>query len=97
MAGVVVLFGMPNTTTISVKIPVGILEQMPAAGGGRSSFIVRAIEEKLARRKLLQWKPRTERGRRMAALLEKGRGERMPLLSDAQVEQELHARQGRRL
>ena len=95
MAGVVVLFGMPNTTTISVKIPVGILEQMPAAGGGRSSFIVRAIEEKLARRKPLQWKPRTERGRRMAALLEKGRGERMPLLSDAQVEQELHARRGR--
>ena len=86
---------MPNTTTISVKIPVGILEQMPAPGNGRSSFVVRAIEEKLARRKPSRWKPKTERGRRMAVLLEKGRVERMPLLSDAQVEQELRARRGR--
>ena len=47
------------------------------------------------RRKLEQWKPKTERGRHMAALLEKGRAERSPLLSDAEVEQELKERRGR--
>ena len=86
---------MPKTRTISVKIPLRILEQMPAPGNGRSGFIVRAIEEKLARRMPTQWKPKTERGRRMAALLEKGRVERTPLLSDAQVERELNERRGR--
>jgi hypothetical protein len=56
---------------------------------------VRAIEEKIAQRKPVQWKPKTERGRRMAALLKKGRAERSPLLSEAQVEQELKERRGR--
>jgi metal-responsive CopG/Arc/MetJ family transcriptional regulator len=88
-------FGMTNTTIVSVKIPERILEQIPPAGQGRSGFIVQAIEEKIARRKPLQWKPTTERGRRMAALLKKGRAERSPLLSDAQLEQELKARRGR--
>ena len=90
----VVLIGMP-TTAISVKIPTLILEQMPAAGNGRSVFIVKAIEEKLARRRR-DWKPRSERGRRMASLLAKGQKERTPLLSDAQIEQELNERRGRR-
>ena len=63
---------------------------------GRSGFIVQAIEEKIARRKPVRWKPKTERGRRMAALLKKGRAERIPLLSDAQIEQELKERRGRR-
>lgn len=85
---------MPNTA-ISVKIPTRILEQMPAPGNGRSVFIVKAIEEKLARRPV-DWKPRSERGRRMAALLAKGRKERAPLLSDEQLEQELNERRGRR-
>jgi len=84
-----------TTTTVSVKIPARILEQMPAAGQGRSGFIVQAIEDKIARRKPVQWKPKTERGRRMAALLKKGRSERLPLLSDAQAEQELKERRGR--
>jgi hypothetical protein len=92
---VVVLIGMPNTA-ISVKIPVRILEQMPAAGNGRSVFIVTAIEEKLARRRC-DWKPRSARGRRMAALLAKGQKERKPLLSDRQIEQELNERKGRRV
>jgi len=91
----VLLFGMTNTATVSIKIPSRILEQIPAAGHGRSGFIVQAIEEKIARRKPASWKPKTERGRRMAALLKKGRAERSPLLSDAQVEHELRERRGR--
>jgi len=86
-------FGM--TTIVSVKIPSRILEQIPPAGHGRSGFIVQAIEEKIAKRKPARWKPKTERGRRMALLLKKGRAERSPLLSDAQVEQELRERRGR--
>ena len=86
---------MTSTAIVSVKIPARILEQIPPAGHGRSGFIVQAIEEKIARRKPVQWKPRTERGRRLAALLKKGRSERSPLLSDAQIEQELKERQGR--
>jgi hypothetical protein len=92
---VVLLYGMTNTTIVSVKVPARILEQIPPAGHGRSGFIVQAIEEKIARRKSVPWKPKTERGRRMAALLKKGRAERSPLLSDAQVEQELKERRGR--
>jgi hypothetical protein len=86
---------MTNTRIVSVKIPSRILEQIPPAGQGRSGFIVQAIEEKIAKRKPVQWKPKTERGRRMAALLKKGRAERSPLLSDAQVDQELRERRGR--
>ena len=63
---------MPNTA-ISVKIPTRILEQMPAPGNGRSAFIVKAIEEKLAKRRS-DWKPQSDRGRRMASLLAKGPG-----------------------
>jgi hypothetical protein len=91
----VILLGMTNTTIVSVKIPARILEQIPPAGQGRSGFIVRAIEEKITRRKPVPWKPKTERGRRMAALLKKGRSERAPLLSDSQAEQELRERRGR--
>ena len=86
---------MTKSATISVKIPRQMLEQIPAAGNGRSSFILEAIEEKMARRKAVQWKPKTERGRRFAALLKKGKAERMPLLSDAQIEEELRERRGR--
>jgi hypothetical protein len=91
---VAVPIGMPSIA-ISVKIPTRLQEQMPAPGNGRSVFIVKAIEEKLARRRG-DWKPRSERGKRMAALLAKGQKERTPLLSDEQLEQELHERRGRR-
>jgi hypothetical protein len=91
----VLLFCMTNSTLVSVRIPTRILEQIPSAGQGRAGFIVRAIGEKIAKRKPVPWKPKTERGRRMAALLEKGRAERSPLLSDAQVEEELKQRRGR--
>jgi hypothetical protein len=86
---------MTDAETISVKIPAKILEEIPAAGNGRSSFILTAIEEKIARRKPLRWKPTTKRGRRLATLLEKGRDERMPLLSDSEMEVELTSRRGR--
>ena len=86
---------MTNTTVVSVKIPARILEQIPPAGQGRSGFIVQAIEEKIAKRKPVQWTPKTERGRRMATLLKKGRAERRPLLSDVQIERELAERRGR--
>ena len=66
---------------------------MPAPGNGRSVFIVKAIEEKLARRRC-DWKPRSERGKRMAALLAKGQKERTPLLYYEQLEQELNERRG---
>jgi hypothetical protein len=56
---------------------------------------VQALEEKIARRETVQWKPKTGRGRRLAALLKQGRTERAPLLSDAQVERELRERRGR--
>lgn len=89
----VLLAGMPSKA-ITVKIPRRIIEQMPTPGNGRSLFIVKAIEEKLARRRS-NWKPRSDRGRRMAALLAKGQKERTPLLSDEQIEQELKERRGR--
>ncbi len=88
-------FGMTSVTVVSVKIPARILNQIPAAGQGRSGFIVQAIEEKIARREPARWTPKTERGRRVAALLKRGRAERSPLLSDAQIEQELKDRRGR--
>jgi len=42
-----------------------------------------------------RWKPKTTRGLRLADLFEKGRDERHPLLSEAQIEQELKERRGR--
>jgi metal-responsive CopG/Arc/MetJ family transcriptional regulator len=87
---------MTKLTTVSVKIPARILEKIPAPGNGRSRFIVNAIEEKIARRKPASGKPKTARGRRLAVLLDQGRTERMPLLSNEQIEQDLAERRGRR-
>lgn len=82
-------------TTVSVKIPGRILERIPAPGNGRSGFIIQAIEEKLMRQKPVDWKPSTARGRKLAALLEKGKLERGPLLSEAELENEIRERRGR--
>ncbi|HXA44390.1 MAG TPA: hypothetical protein VNZ25_02690 [Candidatus Angelobacter sp.] len=84
-----------RSTLVSVKIPARILERIPAAGHGRSGFIVEAIEEKIARRKPANWRPKSERGRRLAELLKRGRTERGPLLSYEQAERELQERRGR--
>ncbi len=83
-----------SSVTVSVKIPTRILERIPPAGNGRSGFILRAIEEKLARKKLPAWKPTTVRGRRLATLLEKGKRERGPDLTVEELAAELRARRG---
>ena len=70
-----------------------IFRALPAAHNGRSRFIISALEEKISRREP-EWKPTTARGRRMAALLEKGRAEREPLLDDEGIAAELRERRG---
>ena len=83
------------TTTVSVKIPARILERIPKAGSGRSGFIVRALEEKLARQPPPEWKAATRRGRRLAALLKRSEAERFPLLGEEDLRRELRERRGR--
>lgn len=83
-----------SSVTVSVKIPARILEHIPPPGQGRSGFILRAIEEKLARKQPAPWKPTTSRGRRLAALLEKGKRERGPDLTVEELEAEIRTRRG---
>jgi hypothetical protein len=85
---------MTRSKIVSVKIPEGVLRLMPPAGQGRSRFIVAALEEKISRRKISEWKPTTKRGRRLAALLKKGRHERLPSLDAEAIARELAARRG---
>jgi hypothetical protein len=86
---------MTSTRNVSVKIPARVLRRMPTAGQGRSRFIIAALEEKLARQPPSPWQPKTKRGRRLAALLEKGRQERAPLLEAGEIARELAERKGR--
>jgi hypothetical protein len=93
---VVIPFGMTKrSTVVSVKIPAKILERIPAAGQGRSRFIVRALEEEIERRRPVEWKPTTRRGQMFAKLLEAGKAERHPLLNEEEFERELKERRGR--
>jgi hypothetical protein len=89
--------GMTDTQVVSVKVPSALLRKLPAAGQGRSRFIIAAIEEKVGRRDTPKWKPRSDRGKRMAAILARGKDERLPLLSDSDIEMELAVRKGRAL
>jgi len=82
------------SVTVSVKIPGRILDHIPPPGQGRSGFIVRAIEEKLARKAIAPWKPTTARGRRLATLLKKGKRERGPDLTVEELEAEIRERRG---
>ena len=86
---------MTSTKPVSVKIPERVLRLMPPAGKGRSRFIIDALEEKISRPKPAEWKPGTNRGRRLAMLLEKGRLERAPLLDAEAIAKELAERKGR--
>jgi hypothetical protein len=86
---------MTSTKLVSVKVPLKIFHAMPGAHKGRSRFIVSALEEKISRQTVPEWKPTTARGRRMAALLEKGKAERYPLLNDEEFERELRERRGK--
>jgi len=83
-----------SSAAVSVKIPARILERIPPPGQGRSGFIIQAIEEKLARKQPATWRPTTARGRRLAALLERGRRERGPDLTLEELEAEIRARRG---
>jgi hypothetical protein len=86
---------MTSTKLISVKVPERLLRLLPAAGKGRSRFVIAALEEKISRRNLDTWKPKTKRGQRLAALLEKGKLERAPGLDDEDISRELMERRGR--
>ncbi len=86
---------MTLSQTVSVKIPARILRLIPTAGKGRSRFIIAALEEKISRENYPVWKPTTNRGRRLAELLEKGRRERAPLLDLEGIAAELAERRGR--
>ncbi len=86
---------MTSTKVVSVKIPERLLRLLPAPGEGRSRFILAALEEKISRSAQAPWKPTTERGRRLASLLKKGRLERAPLLDADGIAQELAERRGR--
>ena len=84
---------MTKTELVSVKLPVEIVRAIPGPHQGRSKFIIGALREKLSRRQS-EWKPTTARGRRLAALLEKGRAEREPLLDAEGIRRELAERRG---
>ncbi len=85
---------MTSSRVVSVKVPERVLRLIPAAGKGRSRFIIAALEEKISRGRELQWKPTTQRGRQLAAILKKGRREREPLLDAAGIARELAERRG---
>ena len=85
---------MTSTKLVSVKVPLKIFRAIPGAHRGRSRFIISALEEKISRREE-EWQPTTERGRRLKAILDKGRAEREPLLSDEETARELQERRGR--
>jgi hypothetical protein len=85
---------MTSTKLVSVKIPERVLRLMPPAGKGRSRFIIAALEEKISKRNLLEWKPANQRGRLLASLLKKGRHEREPLLDAEGIARELAQRRG---
>ena len=92
----VILYRMTKAaTTISFKAPPRILESIPASGNGRSRFIIEALEEKISRQQRAQWKPTNALGRKFAAILEKGKKERGPQMSEAEFERELSERRGR--
>ncbi len=78
---------------VSVKVPVELFQSLPAAHSGRSQFIVAALREKISREQP-RWQPSTRRGARLAALLKKGAKERLPLLDQEGIAQELRTRRG---
>jgi hypothetical protein len=82
-------------TTVSFKAPARILEGIPAPGNGRSQFIVQALEEKISRQQRVKWKPTGPLGRKFASILEKGKKERGPQMSESDFERELSERRGR--
>ena len=82
--------------TIIFECPPRLLERLPAAGIDRNQFILQAIQEKFDRDQPAGWKPTTKRGLLFAELLEAGKAERGPLLSEEEFERELSERRGGR-
>jgi hypothetical protein len=85
---------MTEMKMLSVKVPLRIFRRLPGAHKGRSRFVLSALEEKIQRSES-EWQPTTARGRRLKAILDKGRAEREPLLDDEDVARELQERRGR--
>ena len=85
---------MTTTKLVSVKLPLRVYRAMPGAHQGRSRFIVSALEEKLSRQRVPEWKPTTARGRRLQAILEKGAAERGEPLDAEGIARELRERRG---
>ena len=83
-----------NSKLVRVKVPMKIFRALPAAHKERSRFILSALEEKIKRQES-EWQPTTEYGRRLKAILDKGRAERGPFLSDEEVARELQERRGK--
>lgn len=71
-----------------------IFRALPGAHKGRSRFILSALEEKIQRQES-EWQPTTERGRRLKAILDKGRAERGEPLDAEGIARELQERRGR--
>ena len=71
-----------------------IFRALPGAHKGRSRFILSALEEKI-RRQESEWQPTTEHGRRLKAILDKGRAERGEPLDAEGIARELQERRGR--
>jgi hypothetical protein len=58
-------------------------------------FLIQSVEKKADRHEPIPFQPKTARGKRLSALLRRGKRERLPLLSDADIEKELATRKGR--
>jgi hypothetical protein len=85
---------MTGTKLVSVKLPEKIFRAIPGAGQGRSRFIISALEEKIQRQES-EWQPKTEHGRRLKAILDKGAAERGEPLDREGIARELRERRGR--
>jgi hypothetical protein len=88
-----ITYGMTSAKLVSVKLPLKIFQAIPGAHEGRSQFIIAALEEKISREQT-KWKPSTERGERLAKLLEKGASERGAPLDKEGIARELRERRG---
>jgi hypothetical protein len=84
---------MTSTKIVSVKLPMKIFRAIPGAHQGRSRFIISALQEKIQRRET-EWQPKTEHGRRLKAILEKGAAERGEPLDAEGIARELRERRG---
>ncbi|HEX3624618.1 MAG TPA: hypothetical protein VH280_04240 [Verrucomicrobiae bacterium] len=87
----------------SLEAELCLYRLLRAEGGdaySRYNALVRELvsfEQALDRRlrQASEWQPTTDRGQKLKAILDKGRAERKPLLSDEEVARELKDRRGR--